>query len=52
MRAIDASVKDEDGPGILLMLAREQAAFFYEATKFIPTPARGSPPRSMGSSPA
>jgi hypothetical protein len=35
MRAINASVDDEDGPGFRMMLARQQAAFYFEATKFI-----------------
>jgi hypothetical protein len=43
MRAIDASVEDQDGPGISLMLARQQAAFYYEATKFIADSGRSFP---------
>jgi hypothetical protein len=43
MRAIDAAMEDEDGPGIRLMLARQQAAFYYEATKFIADSGRSFP---------
>ena len=43
MRAIDASLADEDGLGIRMMLARQQAAFYYEATKFIADSGRSFP---------
>jgi hypothetical protein len=48
MRAIDASMEDEDGPGIRLMLARQQAAFYYEATKFIADSGRSFPTEIEG----
>jgi hypothetical protein len=48
MRAIDAATDDEDGPGIRLMLARQQAAFYYEATKFIADTGRSFPSEVEG----